>query len=75
MILRSRFAGVRDRLEALAFASPWQAAVFEFVLFGFKQVWACLFGALMLGLLLMIISFVLVSRLHSPSAKRAFQAV
>lgn len=31
---------------------PWQAALFEFVLFGFKQAWACLFGALMLGLLL-----------------------
>ena len=84
------------------------------MLFGFKQAWACLFGALMLGLLpvslfiwfaenigtfanawrypgqtggwsmvplselgawypLMIILFVLVSRLHTPSTKRASQ--
>ncbi|MFZ4688621.1 MAG: DUF817 domain-containing protein [Polymorphobacter sp.] len=52
MTPRTRFAGVRDRLETLQFASPWRTAAFEFVLFGFKQGWACLFGGLMLGLLL-----------------------
>lgn len=49
---RTRFAAVRDHLEALEFTSPLRAAAFEFILFGFKQAWACLFGALMLVLLL-----------------------
>ncbi len=48
----TRFARVRARLEA---AQPTQgpaAWLYEFLLFGFKQGWACLFGALMLALLL-----------------------
>lgn len=49
---RTRFAGVRDRLESLRFERLWQAWTFEFLLFGFKQDWACLFGALMLAALL-----------------------
>ncbi len=49
---RTRFAGVRDALERAEVATPVRAAVFEFLLFGFKQAWACLFGALMLALLL-----------------------
>ncbi|PZN93872.1 MAG: DUF817 domain-containing protein [Alphaproteobacteria bacterium] len=49
---RTRFAGVRDRLESLEFGTRWQAWGFEFLLFGFKQAWACLFGGLMLALLL-----------------------
>ncbi len=48
----TRFAGIRKRLEHLQVTSPGKAALFEFALFGFKQGWACLFGALMLGLLL-----------------------
>lgn len=51
-VTRTRFAGVRDRLEGLRFARRWQAWGFEFLLFGFKQAWACLFGALMLAALL-----------------------
>jgi uncharacterized membrane protein YoaT (DUF817 family) len=31
--------------------SPLQAGLYEFLLFGLKQAWACLFGALMLGLI------------------------
>ena len=31
---------------------PWSGALFEFVSFGIKQAWACLFGGLMLALLL-----------------------
>jgi uncharacterized membrane protein YoaT (DUF817 family) len=31
--------------------SPVQAGLYEFLLFGLKQAWACLFGALMLGLI------------------------
>jgi uncharacterized membrane protein YoaT (DUF817 family) len=30
---------------------PWTQGVFEFIAFGVKQAWACLFGGLMLGLL------------------------
>lgn len=52
MIGHTRFHLVRARLEA--FAPPPGAAswLYEFGLFGFKQAWACLFGALMLALLL-----------------------
>ncbi|AXE66355.1 hypothetical protein BBF93_09795 [Hyphomonas sp. CACIAM 19H1] len=32
---------------------PWSLGVFEFVSFGIKQAWACLFGGAMLGLLLL----------------------
>jgi uncharacterized membrane protein YoaT (DUF817 family) len=48
----SRFYGVRRRLEAMAVAPGWRGASFEFAVFVFKQGWACLFGALMLGALL-----------------------
>ena len=48
----TRFARVRARLEAAQPTSGWQAWVYEFLLFGFKQGWACLFGALLLALLL-----------------------
>lgn len=48
----TRFAAVRVRLEAFEPAPGWRAWAYEFLLFGFKQGWACLFGALMLGLLL-----------------------
>ena len=48
----TRFARIRLRLEA---AQPTQGPagwIYEFLLFGFKQGWACLFGGLMLALLL-----------------------
>lgn len=48
----TRFARVRARLEAAQPTSGWKAWIYEFLLFGFKQGWACLFGALMLALLL-----------------------
>lgn len=47
----TRFAAIRERLEAFAPRPGWRAWLFEFLLFGFKQGWACLFGALMLALL------------------------
>lgn len=50
-IAHTRFAAVRSRLEAFAPRPGWRAWLYEFLLFGFKQGWACLFGALMLGLL------------------------
>jgi uncharacterized membrane protein YoaT (DUF817 family) len=48
----TRFARVRARLEAAQLAGGWRSRVYEFLLFGFKQGWACLFGALLLVLLL-----------------------
>jgi uncharacterized membrane protein YoaT (DUF817 family) len=48
----TRFLAVRNRLEAFEPRAGWRAWLFEFVLFGFKQGWACLFGGLMLALLL-----------------------
>ncbi len=48
----SRFAAIRARLEAFEPRPGWRTWIYEFLLFGFKQGWACLFGALMLALLL-----------------------
>lgn len=48
----TRFAAVRARLEAFAPAPGPPAWAYEFLLFGFKQGWACLFGGLMLAMLL-----------------------
>jgi uncharacterized membrane protein YoaT (DUF817 family) len=48
----SRFLAVRARLEAMAVEPGPRGWFLEFLVFGFKQGWACLFGALMLGLLL-----------------------
>lgn len=48
----SRFETVRLRLEAFDPGRGWRLWLYEFLLFGFKQAWACLFGALLLALLL-----------------------
>ncbi|MEQ6333068.1 DUF817 domain-containing protein [Sphingobium sp. MK2] len=48
----TRFARIRAHLETLRVADGPQAWAYEFLLFGFKQGWACLFGGLMLALLL-----------------------
>lgn len=48
----TRFEAVRFRLEAFDPGTGWRLWLYEFLLFGFKQGWACLFGALMLALLL-----------------------
>jgi uncharacterized membrane protein YoaT (DUF817 family) len=48
----TRFAAIRARLERFEPPPGWPSWLYEFVLFGFKQGWACLFGALMLGLLM-----------------------
>lgn len=48
----TRFARIRERLETLKFEKRWQGWLYEFLLFGFKQAWACLFGGLMLALLI-----------------------
>ncbi len=48
----TRFARVRARLEAYSPAPGWPSWLYELALFTFKQGWACLFGALILALLL-----------------------
>ena len=48
----TRFERVRLALEQATVAGGWRSGVYEFLLFGFKQAWACLFGALLLFLLL-----------------------
>ncbi|WP_407674554.1 DUF817 domain-containing protein [Parerythrobacter aestuarii] len=51
-IRHSRFAVIRERLEAFDPGLGWRLYLYEFLLFGFKQAWACLFGGLLLFLLL-----------------------
>ena len=51
-IRHTRFEAVRLRLEAFDPGAGWRLWVYEFFLFGFKQGWACLFGGLLLALLL-----------------------
>lgn len=48
----SRFQAVRARLEAFDPGTGWRLWLYEFLLFGFKQAWAGLFGGLLLFLLL-----------------------
>lgn len=48
----TRLGQLRDRLERFAPRPGWRSWLYEFLLFGVKQAWACLFGGLMLGLLL-----------------------
>ena len=51
-VRHSRFRAFRARLEAFTPPPGWPSWTYEFALFGFKQGWACLFGALLLALLL-----------------------
>jgi uncharacterized membrane protein YoaT (DUF817 family) len=48
----TRFQRIRLALEDAGVAGGWPSRVYEFLLFGFKQAWACLFGALLLALLI-----------------------
>lgn len=48
----TRFQAIRLRLEAFDPGTGWRLWLYEFLLFGFKQGWACLFGGLLLALLL-----------------------
>lgn len=43
----------REALRAGFVKGPFSAAVFEFVSFGVKQAWACLFGGVLLGLIIL----------------------
>lgn len=48
-LLTDRREAIRDRFVD----GPWSAALFEFVSFGIKQAWACLFGGLFLALIIL----------------------
>ena len=48
----TRFEAFRQRLERFDPGTGWRLWLYEFLLFGFKQAWACLFGGLLLALLL-----------------------
>ena len=50
---KSRFHEIRIRLEHHVPSSRLNASLWEFFLFGFKQGWACLFGGILLSLLLL----------------------
>ena len=50
---KTRFHEIRIRLENHVPTSKWNAFLWEFFLFGFKQAWACLFGAVLLALVLL----------------------
>lgn len=50
--LTQRLHKVRSALRARYVIGPWSAALFEFISFGIKQAWACLFGGALLGLIL-----------------------
>ena len=48
----SRFHAIRVRLEEHRSATKLSAFFWEFFVFGFKQAWACLFGGILLALVL-----------------------
>jgi uncharacterized membrane protein YoaT (DUF817 family) len=54
---QSRFHDVRVRLENYVPRSPTGRLFWEFFLFGFKEGWACLFGATLLALLILTKQF------------------
>lgn len=51
--LRARLHAEREALRARWVRGAWSLGVFEFISFGIKQAWACLFGGAMLALLLL----------------------
>ncbi|MPS69241.1 MAG: DUF817 domain-containing protein [Novosphingobium sp.] len=49
--MQTRFASIRQQLEDFTPAAGWRSWLYEFLLFGFKQGWACLYGGVLLALL------------------------
>ncbi len=47
----ARVFDFESRLAAIAHARPLHAGFYEFIRFGFKQAWACLFGGIMVALI------------------------
>ncbi len=51
--ITARLHSARDQLHTRWVRGPVSQAIFEFVAFGVKQAWACLFGGVMLALLML----------------------
>lgn len=49
--IKAGVAALDERARPWARQSRWNGYAYEFLLFGLKQAWACLFGGLMLVLL------------------------
>lgn len=50
--IRHFLTAQREAVRAYSVRGPWTAWLFEFVSFGIKQAWACLFGGVFLALLI-----------------------
>ncbi|MEE2878866.1 MAG: DUF817 domain-containing protein [Pseudomonadota bacterium] len=50
--IRDTLSQHREAIRRSAVRGPWSQALFEFVSFGVKQAWACIFGGLLLALIL-----------------------
>lgn len=66
---QTRFHAIRLRLERHVPSSRFNAFLWEFLLFGFKQAWACLFGGTLLAMLLLTRHF---WPAHAPLARYDF---
>ena len=66
---KTRFHEIRIRLENHAPTSRLNGSLWEFFLFVFKQAWACLFGAIILGLVLLTKWY---WPIHAPLARYDF---
>jgi uncharacterized membrane protein YoaT (DUF817 family) len=66
---KTRFHEIRIRLENHAPTSRLNGFLWEFFLFVFKQAWACLFGAIILGLVLLTKWY---WPIHAPLARYDF---
>lgn len=54
---RNGALALHAQARSWATGSPWRSALFEFVMFGIKQAWACLYGGAMLALLILTMLF------------------
>lgn len=54
---RNGALALHAQARSWAIGSTWRSALFEFVMFGIKQAWACLYGGTMLALLILTMLF------------------
>ena len=55
--IKAQVAAFDARVRPWASVSPWRAGAYEFLLFGLKQAWACLFGGTMVALLILTLDW------------------
>jgi uncharacterized membrane protein YoaT (DUF817 family) len=70
--IKAAVAALDERARPWARQSRWNGYAYEFLLFGLKQAWACLFGALMLALL---VGTHLLWPLNAPLARYDFLVI